>query len=457
MRNRGVYVSAAVHDQTVGKIEAAFEDLGEHTVKNIDKPIGVYRLSTQPRPATPTASEVDKLFERPAVAVLPFENIGGDPDQEYFADGLTEDIITALSLWKSFPVIARNSTFAFKGQSLDVREVATNLGARYVVEGSVRKSGDRIRVTAQLIDAATGHHVWAERFDRELKDIFALQDEITQRIAATIEPELGRFEQRRSAAKHPTSLDAWDYCQRGMYLLYTFTKEGTEQARDMFLRAIELDSTYSQAHTGLAYSYHLDILHAYTDSREDSIAQLLRHARQGVALDDMDSYAHVILAFAYRWARQHDLAVAEAERAVELNPNDAWAYGTLGNILDLVGKPQEGIPYLKQSLLLNPRDVHSHFMMTIVARAYLNSREYESAVEWARNAINRDPDHARAHLFLAASLGHLGRSAEAHTALDDCNRVNPDFARRWTQWREYRKDEDNDHFLAGLRKAGWEG
>ncbi len=451
-----VYVSGAVHDQVEGKLAAAFDDLGVQTVKNIVKPIQVYRVSPVAETVAAAAipSEVDKIFDRPALAVLPFENLSGDPDQEYFADGLTEDIITALSLWKSFPVIARNSTFAFKGRSSDVREVATSLGARYVVVGSVRKGGNRVRVSAQLIDAETGHHVWAERFDRDLEDIFALQDEITQRIAATIEPELGRFEQKRSAAKVPTSLDAWDHCQRGMYQLYTFTKEGSEQARGMFLRAIELDPAYSQAHTGLAYSYHMDILHAYTDSREDSIAQLLRHARQGVALDDRDSYAHVILAFAYRWARQHDLAVAEAKRAIELNPNDAWAYGTLGNVLDLIGRPQDGIPYLKQSLRLNPHDVHRHFMMTIVARAYLNNRDYESAVEWARNAINRDPDHARAHLLLAASLGHLGRSAEARTALDDCNRVNPDFVRRWTQWREYQRDEDNDHILEGLRKAG---
>ena len=274
-----------------------------------------------------------------------FENMSDDPEQEYFADGLTEDIITALSLWRSFPVIARNSCFAYKGQSPDVRKVAEELGARYVIEGSVRKGGSRVRISVQVIDATTGHHVWAERFDRELEDIFALQDEITQRIAATVEPELGRFEQRRSATKHPTSLDAWDYCQRGMYLLYKFTKEDIAAAREMFMRAIALDPTYSQACTGLAYSHQLDILNAYTESREDSIAQLLKHAREGVALDDTDSYARVMMAFAYRWAGQHDLAVAEAERAIELNPNDAWACGTLGNVLDLAGRPRHKITH----------------------------------------------------------------------------------------------------------------
>ena len=351
-------------------------------------------------------------------------------------------------------MIARNSTFSYKGQSPDIRRVGEELGARFVIEGSVQKAGNRIRVTVQLIDAETGHHVWAERFDRELDDIFALQDEITQRVAATVEPELGRFEQKRLAAKYPTSLDAWDYCQRGMYLLYKFTKEDVEEARDVFLRAIELDPTYSQTHTGLAYSHHLDIFHAYSDSHKNSIEQLMKHARQAVALDDTDSYAHVMMSNAYRWAGQHDLAIAEAERAIELNPNDAWAIGVLGNVLDLAGRPQDGIPYLKQHLRLNPRDVHSHFMMTILARAYLNSRDYQSAEEWARRAINRDPNHARAHLVLASSLGHLGKSREASKVLDECNRVNPDFVSRWMQWREYRNDVDNDHILDGLHKAG---
>ena len=451
----GICISGTVHESVRNKLDVVFVDLGEQSVKNIADPVRVFRADLdEVRRETDASAEADAIFRRPAVAVLPLRNLSGDPDQEYFADGLTEDIITALSLWRSFPVIARNSTFSYKGQSPDIRRVGEELGARFVIEGSVQKAGNRIRVTVQLIDAETGHHVWAERFDRELDDIFALQDEITQRVAATVEPELGRFEQKRLAAKHPTSLDAWDYCQRGMYLLYKFTKEDIEEARDVFLRAIELDPTYSQTHTGLAYSHHLDILHAYSDSRKNSIEQLMKHARQGVALDDTDSYAHVIMSFAYRWAGQHDLAIAEAERAIELNPNDAWAIGTLGNVLDLAGRPQDGIPYLKQHLRLNPRDVHIHFMMTILARAYLNSRDYQSAEEWARRAINRDPNHARAHLVLASSLGHLGKSREASEVLDECNRVNPDFVSRWMQWREYRNDVDNDHILDGLRKAG---
>ncbi len=235
----GICVSGNVHEHIGRSLDVNFEDLGEQTVKNIDQPVRCYRV--YPETAVQKPDSALTLPDKPSIAVLPFENMSDDPEQEYFADGLTEDIITALSLWRSFPVIARNSCFAYKGQSPDVRKVAEELGARYVIEGSVRKGGSRVRISVQVIDATTGHHVWAERFDRELEDIFALQDEITQRIAATVEPELGRFEQRRSATKHPTSLDAWDYCQRGMYLLYKFTKEDIAAAREMFMRAIALD------------------------------------------------------------------------------------------------------------------------------------------------------------------------------------------------------------------------
>ncbi len=238
-----VYVSAVVHDQVEGKIEVAFDDLGEHTVKNIDKPIRVYRVSPQIGSvvATGTAREVDRLFNHPAVAVLPFENIGEDPEQEYFADGLTEDIITALSLWKFFPVIARNSTFAYKGKSPDIREIGKELGARYVVEGSVRKAGNRVRVTAQLINAETGHHVWAERYDRELADIFELQDELTQSIAGIVAPEVERTEQRRLQSKQSENLDAWDCVLKGMVSLSELTHSGNVHARELFNKAIALD------------------------------------------------------------------------------------------------------------------------------------------------------------------------------------------------------------------------
>ncbi len=364
-----VFVSAVVHDQVEGKITATFEDLGEHTVKNIDKPIRVYRVSPEAGFAKvgPVATEVDKLFDRPAVAVLPFENIGGDPEQEYFADGLTEDIITTLSLWRSFPVIARNSTFTYKGRAVKVQEVAEELGARYVLEGSVRKGGDRVRVTAQLIDAETGHHVWAEKFDRELEDIFALQDEITQRIAATVEPELEKAEHRRIISKKQTNLDAWAYYQRGMSLLHEITAASNAQAREMFERAVELDSTYSQAFYGLAYSHHRDLLLEYARSRDDSVARCLAAAERAVALDAMDSLAHSMLGYAALWAGQHDRATVEGEKAVELNPRNPVAYALLGNALDFSGRSEEAVAVVEIGRRLNPNDPRDHIYMTVLA------------------------------------------------------------------------------------------
>jgi adenylate cyclase len=333
-----------------------------------------------------------------------------------------------------------------------VQQVAEELGARYVLEGGVRKVGRRVRITAQLIDAETGHHVWAQKFDRDLEDIFAIQDEVTQRIVAIVEPELERAERKRSAAKKPTDLDAWDNYQRGMALLYQYTKEDNRQARKMFARATKLDPSYSQPFIGLAYSHQLDILMEYTESREHSIDKLFEAARQAIALDDKDSMAHMMLCFACRWARKHDMAIAEAEKAVELNPSNAFALFHLGNVLDLAGNPDEGITNMKKGFQFNPLG-RIHYLMSLLARAHLNARRYEDAVEWARKAIHHRPDHARAHAILAIGLAHLGQLAEARVALDECERVGPGFAKRWALLRQYRNPADNEHILEGLRKA----
>jgi adenylate cyclase len=456
----GVCVSRTVFDHVKAKVDLGFEDLGEQQLKNIADPVQVFRVRPEDR-STPDAggrapSDVLPLPDKPSIAVLPFENMSGDPEQEYFADGLTEDIITALSLWRSFPVIARHSTFTYKGKSVRVQQVAEELGARYVLEGGVRKAGRRVRITAQLIDAETGHHVWAQKFDRDLEDIFAIQDEVTQRIVAIVEPELERVERKRSAAKKPTDLDAWDNYQRGMALLYQYTKEDNRQARKMFARATKLDPSYSQPFIGLAYSHQLDILMEYTESREHSIDKLFEAARQAIALDDKDSMAHMMLCFACRWARKHDMAIAEAEKAVELNPSNAFALFHLGNVLDLGGNPDEGINNIKKGFQLNSRGPRIHYLMSLLARAHLNARRYEDAVEWARKAIHHR-DHARAHAILAIGLAHLGQLAEARVALDECERVGPGFAKRWALLRQYRNPADNEHILEGLRMAGGKG
>jgi len=445
----GICISGDVFNQIRNRIDATYDDLGEKEVKNVSAPVRVYRIVLDS-----SAPTMKPEFEAPAVAVLPFDNLSGDPEQEYFSDGLTEDIITALSYWRSFPVIARNSTFAYKGKATNARQISEELGASYILEGSVRKAGERIRVTAQLIDAGTGHHLWAKKFDRDLTEIFDLQDELTGAIAATVGSELEKNERKISASKHPKNLDAWDCVNRGMFFFYKFTKEGIAVARDLFEQAITLDPAYSQAHASLAYSHHMDILQGYTSDREYSIEQLMKHASESVSLDAADSFARVLLTFAYRWSLQHDFAVAEARRAVEINPNDVWARATLGNVLDLAGEPEEGLIHLKRALLLNPRDFHNHFFFAIVARANLNNRDYSLAEEWARKSIQENKAQPRAHLLLAAALGHLGKIEEARTALGACENEQPGFARTWVSGREYMKPEDNDHILDGLRKAG---
>jgi len=392
-------------------------------------------------------------LERPAVAVLPFANMSGDPEQEYFSDGLTEDVITALALSRSFPVIARNSTFVYKGKAADIKRIGRELGARYVLEGSVRKSGNRLRINAQLIDTASGHHVWAERFDRDLEDVFALQDEITERIAVALEPALGKAELRRSIAKPPDNLDAWDYLLRGRSHLNDFTKEGTAKAREMFERAIELDPSYGEAFVDLARTHSRDLLLELTDDRDASAAKMYEAARRAVMLDDASSQARYVLSTAYIWRNEQDLAIAEGRRAVELNPNNADARHALGNKLDLAGDP-EGISMMEQAQKLNPQDPQRHMHLTFLARAYLNARQYERSVECARKAVRSRPDYPHAYYILAIALGHAGRQAEAQTALNECERLHPGFVRRRAGWRPYSNAASDEHLHDGLRMAG---
>ncbi len=452
----GIAVSGNIHEQVVGKLDADFADDGQHELKNITRPVAVWRWSTL-EANTQVATAIDTplaLPDKPSIAVLPFDNMSGDPEQEYFADGLTEDLITALAAWRSFPVIARNSTFAYKGTSQDVRQVASELGARYILEGSVRKGGNRVRITVQLIDASSGHHVWAEKFDRDLDDVFAVQDEITLRIAATVEPAVGKIERKRSVVKPAKSLDAWDYYQRGMSELNTYTKTGSAQARVLFDQAIALDGTYSQAYSGMAWSHVLDLLLQHTPEPEESMAKLLAAAQRAAALDDEDSVAHLMLSIAYMWPNEDELSIAAGERAIELNPSNALALVSLGNILDLVGRTDEGIEKIESGLRLNPRDANNHIYMAFLGRAYLNARRYEQAAERARKAIHRRSDYPNAHYILAVSLAHLGLEAQARDALDACNRIEPGFAERRSEWRPYRNPADNDHIHAGLKKIG---
>jgi TolB-like protein/Tfp pilus assembly protein PilF len=390
--------------------------------------------------------------DRPSVVVLPFANLSGDPEQDYFADGLTEDITTALSLWHSFPVIGRGSAFAYKGQSPDLRKVGKDLGARYVVEGSVRKSGNRVRITAQLIDTESGHQVWAGRYDRELADIFALQDEITERIAAIIEPAIASSERKRLSSRLPKDLNAWDLCIQGYSLIYQGTKDGNERARALFERAIALDPNYARAWTGLAYTYSRDFRLWRADTRETAAKKTLECARQAVRLDDTDSEAHLMLGRGFNQTDQPENAVAELRRAIELNPQNSTANWTLGHILYCNGHAEEAIPWIEKALDINPIDPRNYVVATHLAVAKLCVGAYEATAELTRASIRQRPDYVDSRITLAAALGYLDRADEAREALGEFHDRVQDYIENhpYPLWRLNVKD----HYLKGLRMAG---
>ena len=448
----GVCVSGKVHDEVSGKIEFLFEDLGEKRVKNIAEPVRVYRLDVQNNTTKP--AEMQTTFdEKPAVAVLPFDNMSGDPEQEYFSDGLSEDIITMLSAWRSFPVIARNSSFVFKGKARDIRQIAADLSARYVIEGSVRKSGNRVRVTAQLIDARTGHHIWAEKYDGSLDDIFEIQDEITRRIVSAVEPQLEDAERTRAKTKRSSNLNAWDCFLRGRALLHKMDPKDNREARKLFERAIELDPGYSDAYADLSYTYQRQILLELPDDRQALANKSLEAAREAVRLESNSSLAHLALGSAYIWLDEHELSIAETRTAVKLNPSNVLAQLALGNRLDIVGASEEGIPLLEKSLELHPRDPHSHVYFSNLARAYVNARDYDKALKCLKEAERRKDDHPHTFHLLAICLGHMGKVDEAKEAAKRCEELHPGFLNKRKEWNIYTDPMANKHLAEGLKKV----
>ncbi|MCZ6655050.1 MAG: adenylate/guanylate cyclase domain-containing protein [Planctomycetota bacterium] len=451
----GICISGTVFDQVKGKLDLSFYDLGPQEVKNIAEPVRVFRVSDV---ASPNAAETvtAAIFENPTIAVLPFQNMSGDPEQEYFADGLMEDLITALSLWRSFPVISRSSTFVYKSQSVDIQKVGKELGARYVLEGSVRKAGNRIRVTGQLIDADTGHHVWAERFERPMDDMFDLQDELARRIAATVVPEVEHAESKQSVQKPPRNLGAWEFYVRGITTLCEPSGNGTSLAREMFGKAVELDPDYAKAHAGIAFSHGLDLVLNQTKSRMASVESLVESARVAAMLDRTDSMSQLMMSMAYGWTHQDDLCIAAAEKSIDLNPSNAVAYGHLGTMLDVIGHHDKGIASLEQCLRLSPKEpLAAYIHMTFLARAHLTARRYEEAIAWAHKTLAQHAPYPPATYIIGVALAHLGQMSEALKAFDDCEREQTGFIKRRTEWRPYRDQAENEHILEGLRKSGW--
>jgi adenylate cyclase len=467
----GICISGTVYDQIKTKLAFGYESLGEQAVKNIAEPVRVYRVQMEPKAVTPTVGTQHRsraktrqrgglavvgllrllggwvsvwrrafrpsspagvvpsvqapalaLPDKPSIAVLPFVNMSGDPEQEYFSDGMTEDLITDLSKLSGLFVIARNSVFTYKGQVVMPAQVSRELGVRYVLEGSVRKADNRVRITAQLVDATTGYHRWAERYDRPLQEIFALQDEITQKIVTALKVQLTQEEQARFRRFPTHNLEAYDALLRGLESANRYTPETNAQARRMFERAIELDPQYAAAYVSLAWTYWVEWVFQWSRYPQ-TLERAFALAQQAVALDDALPVAHMVLGTVYLWNQQHDQAITAAERAIALDPNEAGGYDTLAEILTYAGRPQDAIGLMQTAMRLDP---HYPFpYLWNLGHAYYLTGQYAKAIAAMKNVLIRRPDWLPAHLYLVVIYSEAGQQAEARAELAEVRRIRP--------------------------------
>jgi adenylate cyclase len=454
----GICVSRVVRDQVRDKLDFAFDDTGEQQVKNIARPVRVYRVGPRtsgPPAGEPPAVQPPVLPEKPSIAVLPFQNLSGDVEQEYFADGIVEDIITALSRNRAFFVISRNTTFTYKGPAVDVAKVARELGVRYVLEGSVRRAGNRVRITAQLIDAASGHHLWADRYDRELADVFAVQDEIAQTITGELAPGIIAAEMQQARRKDPGQLDSWDRTMRAHWHIRRFTREDLAEARVLLGEAVELDPGNSIAFSDLSFANHFEAVFGWGEDLAQSFARSGEAARRAVAIDDGDAYAHTALAIFDFFSGRHDEARRRLRRALDLDPNSAFARGYLGATHAFVGDYEAALSQIDEAIRLSPRDPLLVIWHVCKGWAALTSERYEEAIEFATEAVEANPEFPDIYAVLAAAHGHLANAAAARAALDELLRRMPGLTTADERLnRPFGNAEQRECFLEGLRKAG---
>ena len=443
----GITLSDSIRHAVKGKVAASFEDQGEQTVKNIADPVRAYR-ARPPGDAPGVGEIVLPLPDKPSIAVLPFTNMSGDLEQGYFADGISEDIITEISRIPALFVIARNSTFTYKGKAAKIQDICRDLGVRYVLEGSVRKSGQRMRVTAQLIDGDTGGHLWAERYDRELADIFAVQDDITEQIVHALEVRL--TETRSTTSRQETeNPQAYDCVLRGREQFRLFTREGNAAARLHYDKAIELDPGYAQAHAGLALTWLHDWFAGSAGALERAfeLAQLARRLDPGLPLV-YEALSSVLL-----FKRQHDEAIAAARRWTEIEPSNAEAYGNLAGVLNFAGQPERVAELIDKAKRLNP--FHPFYYTLYLGHACFLMSRFTEAVPLIKRSIAHNPESLPSHFFLAACHGQLGEEALGREALAEVWRLNPAFSMAAVRAiAAYRRTADLDLLTEGLRKAG---
>ncbi|MBP1727484.1 MAG: adenylyl cyclase class-3/4/guanylyl cyclase [Deltaproteobacteria bacterium] len=496
----GICISGSAYEQIENKLALGYEYMGEHTVKNIVKPVRVYKVPTAPetlkkvtdkgrparrwqrvalavviallavaagavaiwksyRPSTPpveTASVEKMAFplpDKPSIAVLPFDNLSGDPKQEYFSDRLTEEIISALSGVPKLFVIARNSTFTYKGKPVKVQQVSEELGVRYVLEGSVKKAGDKIRISAQLIDALTGNHLWADRYDRNLSDIFAVQDEITKNIITAMQVKLTQGEGVKAASKGTHNLEAYLKCLQANELINQLNPESNVLGKQLAEEAIALDPNYAWAYYTLGRTHTVDVWVGISKSPKESIGKAIELVQKALALDDTSSEAHGLLGFLYSMTRQHDKAIAEAEKAVALNPNSAGAHYMVGKTLFFAGRAEESIPEYKRAIRLNP--IPPTMYLWSLGLSYAFTAHYDEAITWCEKAVRQEPNDLLGRLMMTSVYSFSGLDKEARAEAAEVLRIQPKFSlEQFEKKLTSEREEDRDRVLGALRKAG---
>jgi adenylate cyclase len=456
----GICVTSNVYDQVKNKLPFMFEDTGVHPVKNITEPIHVYSLLSANYKAGIEDSSAPDLPDKPSIAVMPFDNMSGDPKQEYFSDGMTEEIITALSKISEMFVIARNSSFIYKGKSVKIQQVGRELGVQYVLEGSVRKAAERVRITAQLINASTGNHLWAERYDRKFKDVFELQDEITRKIVIALQVELTRGEQARVWHRSSHNLEALGLASKALDLFERQTKEENARARDLFEKATRLDPKYAFAWTYLAWTYLVDAIYGFSRTPEKSIEKALDLAYKSLNMDDTQPDVHALWGTIYLGRGQHEKAIEAGERSLALGPNNACNTAILAQTMYLAGRGEEAIELMEKAMRLSP--YHPDWYLGLLAMAYIMIEQYEEGLKIAEQQlqlVKKRGEFGRgliiSHLILAEANIRLGREEEARKHVKEVKRIDLSFSLEELGKAAFYKDPTYlERRLNVLRRAG---
>lgn len=444
-----VFVSRAVRDAVRDRLEVVLEDLGERPVKNIAKPVRVFRIGAAGQRSAPAPPPVP---DKPSIAVLPFANLSGDAEQEYFSDGMTEDLITDLSKVAGMFVIARNSSFAYKGKAAKLQEIGRDLGVRFVLEGSIRKAGNRARITAQLVDARSGGHLWADRFDRELTDIFATQDEVVQKIVGALAVTLSPTEEQRLRRRGTDNVRAYDFWWRARDLLHRGTRDAAAQARAMHLQAIEIDENFAAPYAGLAFVAIAEYVNGWVDDTAHALNEAERRARRAIELNDQEPIGYMALGSALMWRRDHDGALAAHRISIDLDPNRADGNIVAGVALMYSGRSVEALEHFATAMRLDPH--YPNMLLHFLAQAQFSLGHYKVAADHLLGRIARNPDTDASRMLLAACYGHLGLTDDARAVWAQLLMVNPRFAlEQRARILPYKNAGDFQRIVDGLSRA----